>query len=597
MIGINDLTGGTSPAAVVASIEEALLYMKEAKPELEVVLLSVNHCPARANIKASISETNELMRDLVAQYTWMSYAEVEYAFCDNGVDSDAYWFTDGLHPTANGYVQKIVPAIKNALDGVGQPEMSDELLQELLAKAKALKAIELYDYREASYRSAEWATAKPHYEAAMALIEACESLEAVEELDLSSYITSLKAIKRNTEYVYADMVGNNGCVVWETATFKNALDSSVNGVYNVEHDGHRVVDNTYYSDMSFTFCLSDLVNEVGTTGILFRAKQLAGLGIEGYMINIVTEPNYIQIWYFNDSFGSATMFKNMTYIGGWVFPGEVENTLFRAVIEGNMCYIYTEADFRAKGKDSYGCSADLTHKGAFTPWAEGGIGILAWDSGNNAKCTLTIDNVSGKITKEPVPAIDKTQEIVTALKGSESIHSFNPANITGGDNGLFSGKEFGFKLYTALECANSTLTVTPSNANGNVSVAGYFVRCKKNATNDGIDGYLVNFVSNATEQYVQIFYLQNCYNTDGSSLICDYIGGWVFNGQVLGTTFEVTVEGNYITVAANGSSVSVALDGSSVGKSYTVHQNGGFGLISWQEGLTIDLTINKILVR
>ena len=71
----------------------------------------------------------------------------------------------------------------------------------------------------------------------------------------------------------------------------------------------------------------------------------------------------------------------------------------------------------------------------------------------------------------------------------------------------------------------------------------------------------------------------------------------IFNGQVLGTTFEVTLEGDFITVAANGSSVSVALDGSSVGKSYTVHQNGGFGLISWQEGLTIDLTINKILVR
>ncbi len=877
MIGINDLTGGTSPASVVASIEESLLYMKEAKPELEVVLLSVNHCPARTNIKANISATNELMRDLVAQYSWLSYAEVEYAFCDNGVDADAYWFTDGLHPTANGYVQKIVPAIKNALEGVGQPEMSDELLQELLLKTKALKAIELYDYREDSYRSAEWTLAKPHYEEAMALIEACESLEAVEELDLSSYITSLKTIKRNTEYVYADMVGNNGCVVWETTTFKNALDSSVNGVYNVEHDGHRVVDNTYYSDMSFTFCLSDLVNEVGTTGILFRAKQLAGLGIEGYMINIVSEPNYIQIWYFNDSFGSSTMFANMTYIGGWVFPGEVEETLFRAVIEGNTCYIYTEADFRAKGKDSYGCSVDLTYNGAFTPWAEGGIGILAWDSGNKAKCTLTIDNISGVITKsstvtppvdtdalektkeakkaelndyserayraadwatakpvyesaialieacetvadvealdlssaiadldsinrhhdhlysdmvsktdcdvweieiltnalngstggvytvkgdghrlvnntlysdmsfnfrlsditadfatvgimfratqtptlgikgylinyvtkdnylqvwyldngygsgtigtnmtyiggwvfngeveetlfraviegntcklyteeaykvggaagctvdltnggkfvpyteggigincwagsagttagkllidnltatvvtkEAVVESDKTQEIVTALKGSESIHSFNSANITGGNNGVFQGKEFGYKLYTSLECSNSTLTVTPSNSNGDLSIAGYLVRCKKNATNNGIDGYLVNFVSNASSQFVQIYYLQNCYNTDGSALICDYIGGWVYPGQVLGTTFEVTVEGDFITVAANGSSVSVSLDGSSVGKSYTVHQNGGFGLISWQEGLTIDLAINKILVR
>ena len=871
MIGINDLTGGTSPSSVVASIEETLLYMKQAKPELEVVLLSVNHCPARNNIRASVSQTNELMRELVAQYSWISYAEVEYAFCDNGSTPDSYWFTDGLHPTANGYVQKIVPAIKNALDGVGQPEMNEELLQELIANAKALKKIELYDYSSSAYRAAEWTAAEPIYTEAMGLIDDCESLEEIEELDLTAYINNLKAIKRNTEYVYADMVGNNGVMVWETATFKNALDSSKNGVYNIEHDGHRLVDNTYYTDMSFTFCLSDLVNEVATTGILFRAKQLGGLGIQGYMINIVSEPNYIQIWYFNDSFGSATMFANMTYLGGWVFPGEVENTLFRAVITGNMCYIYTESDFRSKGLNAYGCSVDLTNSGKFIPWAEGGLGILAWDSGNGAKATLSIDNISGTITKQPainppvdeealqaakdakkvalydfgasaytaadwisaepyyteamtlidecqtveevnaldlsahitaldsinrladhffnsmvnnssvdvweaapltealnsstngvfnvahdghrlvnnvqysdmsftfclsditnefatvgvmfraqqtptlgiegyyinivtepnyiqiwyfdnaygtttmgtnmtyiggwvfpgqventnfravingsiceiyteesfkaggaagcvvdltaggafplwekgglgvhswnsyngatgkltianlsatiVADVDATQTVVSALKSNENVFSYNPACISGGENGKFTTTEYGFKLYNGIDAKDFTMRVTPSSTGNACEIAGYLVRCKKNAVNNGLDGYLVNFVSRGGEQYVQVYYLVNCYNTDGSALVCQYIGGWVFPGQVLGTTFDITVAGKFINISANGQSLYVPLDGSAAGLNYAVHQSGGIGLISWHSGLTVDLSINSIIIK
>ena len=125
MIGINDLTAGydipssgITPQFVVSNIKETLLYMKSINPEFTVVLLSINHCPARTHIASQISQTNNLMEDLCSEYDWMSYAEIEYAFCDDGVHPTEAWFTDRLHLTAAGYTNKIVPAIKKALENL-----------------------------------------------------------------------------------------------------------------------------------------------------------------------------------------------------------------------------------------------------------------------------------------------------------------------------------------------------------------------------------------------------------------------------------------------------------------------------------------------
>ncbi len=602
MIGINDLTGGTSPASVVASIESTLLYMKNAKPELQVVLLSVNHCPARSNITEAISQTNVLMQQLCAEYDWIAYAEMEYAFCDNGTTPDSYWFTDGLHPSASGYTQKIVPAIENALKGLGQPELDEEAQQQILANAKELKKGVLIDYSEYSYRSAEWESAKPYYDQAIALIDACESKEEVEALDLSSLIASLDAIKRNTDYVYDELVGGTNCDVWETGNFTAALNSSTGGVFNVTHDGHRLTKAVEYTDMSFTFGLnSDNSAQFPTVGVMFRAKQTSALGIQGYFINIVTEPNYIQIWYFDDAYGTGKNY--LEYIGGWVFPGEVENTTFRAIIEGDMCYIYTESDYQTKGKDAYGCSADLSFGGRFTPWDSGYLGILSWNSATGASGTLSIDNISGKtVAPQPEPQpVDKTEEIVSALTGSENIKAFVPEGITGGEGGVFGASGFSYKLYTGLELSDFSMTVKAESA-ADVGIAGFMFRCKPSATGDGIDGYLFNYVSNATNQFIQIFYLTNCYNTTGAPVVCDYIGGWVYNdtanpdAKVLGTTFDVTVSGNNITVSDGARSIGISLTGAQIGASYTPYTSGGIGVLSWQEG-SATLTLSSVITK
>ncbi len=389
-IGINDLTGGTSPASIIGSIKETLSYMKEYNPDLKVILLSCNHCPARTNIKSTVSELNELMKTYCAQHEWISYAEMEYAFCDNGITPDAYWFTDGLHPSANGYTQKVIPAIKDALLGNNQPTIDEELNEKLLAETKELKLIQLYDYDEHAYTNDKWQEAKVIYDEAILKINNAKTIDELNNIDLSSYINALEKIESKNDYLCNELISGTNNSVWETQNFTNALNSSQNNVFNVEHDGHRIV-NESYGDMSFNVCLGQIKNEFPTLSIIFRATQTPALGLNGYLLNFVTEPNYLQVWYMREAYGTSSS-NELTYLGGWVFPEEVEDTTFKVIIEGNNIYIYTLESFLKNGKDAYGCSVDLSVNGTKSVYKEGGFGILSWSSSTQAQGKLTISN-------------------------------------------------------------------------------------------------------------------------------------------------------------------------------------------------------------
>ena len=392
MIGINDLTGGTSPASVVGSVSNTLAYMKNINPDLKVVLLSVNHCPARNTIRESISQTNILMKNYCAQNDWVYYAEMEYAFCDNGVTPNDYWFTDGLHPSASGYVQKIIPAIKKALDGSGQPELDDSLTQELLKSLKELKVCQLYDYDEYAYQTTEWLIAKPIYDSAMTAILECSSVEEVKALDLAPYINQLEAIKSQTDYLFEEMVFGSNNSVYETPLFSNGLNTSINGAFDLIHDGHRL-NNTYqYGDISFNVSITELKGNTPTTSVIIRGKQLPTLGLNGYLINFVTELNYVQVWYMKDAYGTSTNYV-LDYLGGWVFPKEVEDTTFKVIVKDKYVYVYTLEDFINNGENAYGCSVDLTKGGAYALYTSGGLGVVNWTTNTTVTLKFTISNI------------------------------------------------------------------------------------------------------------------------------------------------------------------------------------------------------------
>ncbi len=124
MIGINDISGSRAPATIVAEIEELLNYLKGLNPDLEVILFAVNHTTNKTSYAAQISETNDLMEALCAKNTWIYFADTEYAFCDDGTNPTAAWFTDGLHITAKAYQEKIVPAIAAGCDYFAQQKVT-----------------------------------------------------------------------------------------------------------------------------------------------------------------------------------------------------------------------------------------------------------------------------------------------------------------------------------------------------------------------------------------------------------------------------------------------------------------------------------------
>ena len=67
MIGINDITGSTSPATVATNVEKLLTSIKEKLPEFKAVLLGVNRCTARMNITDKIAEVNKLYKTIAVK--------------------------------------------------------------------------------------------------------------------------------------------------------------------------------------------------------------------------------------------------------------------------------------------------------------------------------------------------------------------------------------------------------------------------------------------------------------------------------------------------------------------------------------------------
>ena len=110
------------------------------------------------------------------------------------------------------------------------------------------------------------------------------------------------------------------------------------------------------------------------------------------MINFVTDKNFVQIWYMKDAYGTSTNYV-LDYLGGWVFPKEVENTTFKVVVEGKYIYVYTLEDFINNGENAYGCSVDLTKGGVYALYTSGGIGVLNWTTNTTVTLKFTISNI------------------------------------------------------------------------------------------------------------------------------------------------------------------------------------------------------------
>lgn len=617
MIGINDLSAGVSPQMTVNNITELLLYLKQNIPELTVVLVGVNHCNARhddyasfggVNVKTQVEETNDLLRTFVAQYDWINFADVEYIFCDSNNNPVAGYFKDGLHPTSgsnhgsstDGYRDLLIPKIISAWKGENQPTISDTDKANLLTSAKNVKLCSLASYTIDAYRNAEWVTAEPIYNEAVAKIYACTTIDEVKALDLSSYITKLSKIKNNAQYTLEEMLNqstsNDGSYyndyLWQDNNAYAFFNQSSGTTYKIKDYGHILDGNICYSDISFTLKMTDNSGTVATAGALFRARQTSGRGINGYMINLVSDMNYVQIWYFNNAYQASGSSPVLKYLGGWVYPKNVVGTTFRIVVKGSVCLVYDEEDYIKYGEDSYGCSADLTSGDEY--YKDGYFGLLGWNS--NVSLNLEVASLSGSACHSAKTSATTAQAVISGITtGSSSVvhgNSTFSSAISNSTGNTVTMQGEGHVLNSST--LHSDVHVTfKLNYSADIDLVGILLRSQVTA-NNGINGYLLNFHRNVSlnHYYIQFFKLNDYMNNDNGNG-CDYLGGWVAPGDILNRNIHLSIVGDNVYISADYLGVCGAFSLKGGDGSQSVYSSGYFGLLN-RNALTSSITITNL---
>ena len=596
LIGINDLTGGTTPKAVVTSMEKTLLAIKELVPEFEVVVTAVNHCPNRATITAEISQCNALMRNLAASYDWIYYAETEYALCTDSSDplsADSSLFSDGLHPNAAGYTI-LVDAIRIAAKGENQPAFDDALAQEQLAEVKVEKMAYLSVYGENAYTEENWVLAEPYYNAAVAKINACTTELQLKNLDLSQELAQLSAIRNKAADVIANIQDPDTSIQRSTLKWVSVDDYTVNLTgYTYSLDSTAV-----YKNPEGIFKFSNNSGAVGTAGLLLNAHTGANQGMYGYLINCNTNGNYIQIYYVSNSYNNDGASSATKYIGGIVLNSyglRVEDTEFWFKLEGDKLYVNTVE--RKENGEANMLVVDLTYDGVYQVYESGYVGMLAW--ANTVTYDIALQRFAAEevIIEEEEPADDLADDVVTNLMSVATSDGYGISTWQTLDSKTVKANGYSYGMDNTTVYSDSEAVFKLSNATGNIGTAGLFLRANQ-AKNNGVDGYLVNV--NTTANFIQVYYLSNTYNTDGSAMVTTYLGGIVcdsFGITAAETEWYVKIEGStlYVNTLARqqeGTGHIIAVD-LTKGGTYAVYPHGHTGILSWVKDVSFDFQLKN----
>ena len=596
LIGINDLTGGTTPKAVVTSMEKTLLAIKELVPEFEVVVTAVNHCPNRATITAEISQCNALMRNLAASYDWIYYAETEYALCKDPSDplsADSGLFSDGLHPNAAGYTI-LVDAIRIAAKGENQPAFDDALAQEQLAEVKAEKMAYLSVYAQNAYTEENWALAEPYYNAAVAKIDACTTEMQLKNLDLSQELAQLDAIRNKAADVVANLQNPETSIQRSTLKWVSVDDYTI----NLTGSTYSLDSTAVYKNPEGIFKFSNNSGAVGTAGLLLNAHTGANKGMYGYLINCNTNGNYIQIYYVSNSYNNDGSSSATKYIGGIVLNNyglRVEDTEFWFKLDGDKLYVNT-VERKEKGEANM-LVVDLTYDGAYEVYESGYVGMLAWASSVSYDIQLQRFAAEEVIVEEEEPVDDLADDVVTNLMTAATSDGYGIDSWQTLDAKTVHANGYSYGLDNTTVYSDSEAVFKLSNATGNVGTAGLFLRANQRA-NSGVDGYLVNV--NTTSSFIQVYYVNNAYNLDGTAHTVTYLGGIVLNNYGItaaGTEFYTKIEGDklYVNTVARqqeGTGNIVAVD-LTLGGQLAVYPNGHTGILSWVKDVSFDFQLKN----
>lgn len=578
MIGINDISGGVAAEKIADSAERMLTEVKRQLPDFKVVLVSVNHCPSRKAYTEQIARTNLLFRNLAASYDWIYYAETEYLFCSDKTDptsSQKSYFTDDLHPTKAAYGM-IAESIRSAAAGENQPEKDPTIDAEKLASARAAALRGLDAYSETALRAAEWKQARALYEDAKQKIEACGTLLQIENLDLSEELDALKKIKNNARYVTEHLLSASD----RFSLSAEGWTKTESGGIRMSGFGYALDATAVYRDTEVTFRLDAPTGAVAVGGVFLRTSLSGNTGLNGYLINYVTDLNYLQVYYFQNCYNTNGSAITLQYIGGWVYPGSVTGTLFHAGISGSTLYLTTQEDYEKYGFSS-AIIVDLTYNGTYEVYPSGFVGGITWTE--NVGFDLTLETVADEKVKSL--ASGWTQKDLTAALNAGASASFVPETpYTVNDDGSISmPADQWWLLDRPMNDAVLEFKVNKA-SESNIDLSGVLLRATQ-TENTGLDAYLVNIQT--ANNFVQVFRYSNWFASNHSAGTFVYLGGIVCSdlGKTAeGTTLRLSIEGGVLKIwwadeyAANPAGAGCLAVDLTAGGTLPLLESGSFGL-------------------
>ena len=162
------------------------------------------------------------------------------------------------------------------------------------------------------------------------------------------------------------------------------------------------------------------------------------------------------------------------------------------------------------------------------------------------------------------------------------------------DENTVRGVDYTYRMDDSIAYDDVEMRFKPSNISGSVATGGILLRCTT-YDNKGVDGYLINYVTELN--LLQVYYLQNVYNSDGSPLVVAYVGGIEYApmGNVVDTEFWAKLEGNVLTLntaarQAAGEDALAVVDLTLNGQ-YPLYTCGYTGILAWTDNVAFDLTL------
>jgi lysophospholipase L1-like esterase len=102
--GDNDIGSGRTPESVDRDMKKLLTQIREAQPDVPVVVISIKPSPKRARFLAQTREANALIQATVQRFAHMAYVSVfEQMLTTDGKPRTALFGHDQLHMNAQGY--------------------------------------------------------------------------------------------------------------------------------------------------------------------------------------------------------------------------------------------------------------------------------------------------------------------------------------------------------------------------------------------------------------------------------------------------------------------------------------------------------------